>query len=199
MRFVILLIAMSMIAWMAAAAVPDVPHPKAKALTDVAHPKAKAVEPAAAPDAAPDVAPDAAPDVTPAPDVSVAGPIVAEDPVAAAVVPAAPAAPALVPTGPVTPAEEKADAVLSCINGCGAGGVTCMNQCVYSGYNVPSAPPANTPPPVVPTPLPSSATPVSPSVTPTGTAGTAGSSASKSQWHVASAAVALAFSLFFMA
>ncbi|KAF9386743.1 hypothetical protein CPB97_003384 [Podila verticillata] len=186
---------MSMIAWMAAAVVPDVPHPKAKALTDVAHPKSKAVEPAAVPAAAPDAVPAAAPDAAPdaAPEVTVADPIASVDPAGAAAVPA------LVPTGPVTPAEEKADSVLSCINGCGAGGVTCMNQCIYTGYNVPSAPPANTPPPVVPTPLPSSATPVSPSATPTGTAGTAGSSASKSQWHVASAAVALAFSLFFMA
>lgn len=73
-----------------------------------------------------------------------------------------------------------------------------MNQCVYTGYNVPSAPPANTPPPVVPTPL---ATPTpSPTGATTPTRTTAqGSSASKSQWRVASAVVALAFSLFFMA
>ncbi|KAG0094658.1 hypothetical protein BGZ93_006930 [Podila epicladia] len=173
-----------MIAWMASAVVPEAPHPKAKAvehsLTGVAHPKAKAVEPTAE---------------TAAPEAPATGdPIVSVDPAGP---PAGPGAAPLVPTGPVTPAEEKADAVLSCVNGCN-GVVTCQNQCIYTGYNVPSTPPAGIPPPVVPAPLPTGATSVpSAAATPTGT--TQGSSASKNQWHVASA-VALAFStLFFMA
>ncbi|KAG0028365.1 hypothetical protein BGZ82_008458 [Podila clonocystis] len=178
---------MSMIAWMASAVDSEVPHPKAKAvehsLTGVAHPKAKAVEPTGETDAAP--------------PVTTGDPIVSVDP---AGTPAGPGPVPLVPTGPVTPAEEKADSVLSCINGC-SGVLTCQNQCIYTGYNVPSTPPAGIPPPVVPTPLPSGATSVPSAAngaTPTGT-NTQGSSASKSQWHVASA-VAIAFSaLFFMA
>ncbi|KAF9318001.1 hypothetical protein BG003_011961 [Podila horticola] len=177
---------MSMIAWMASAVVPEVPHPKAKAvehgLTGVAHPKAKAVEPTAEADAAP--------------GAPVTGdPIVSVDPAGTV-----PGVAPLVPTGPVTPAEEKADSVLSCVNGCN-GVVTCQTACIYSGYNVPSAPPAGVPPPVVPTPLPSGATPVpsaTGAATPTGST-TQGSSASKSQWHVAFA-VALAFAtIVFMA
>ncbi|KAG0014768.1 hypothetical protein BGZ81_000264 [Podila clonocystis] len=179
---------MSMIAWMVSAVIPEVPQPKAKAvehsLTGVPHPKAKAVEPTGETDAAP-TAP-----------VTTGDPIVSVDP---AGTPAGPGTVPLVPTGPVTPAEEKADSVLSCINGCN-GVLTCQNQCIYTGYNVPSTPPAGIPPPVVPTPLPSGATSASSATgaTPTGT-NNQGSSASKSQWHVASA-VAIAFSaLFFMA
>ncbi|KAF9302607.1 hypothetical protein BGZ74_005093 [Mortierella antarctica] len=182
---------MSMIAWMASAVVPEVPHPKAKAvehsLTGVAHPKAKAVEPTAETDAAPDAP-------------ATGDPIISVEPAGEA--PGGPGAAPLVPTGPVTPAEEKADAVLSCINGCN-GVLTCQNQCIYTGYNVPSTPPAGVPPPVVPAPLPSGATTVpsataAAAATPTGTT-TQGSSASKSKWHVASAAALTFSSLFFMA
>jgi hypothetical protein len=53
--------------------------------------------------------------------------------------------------GPRTPAEEKADSVLSCMEGCG-GVVSCQNSCISTGYNIPSGPvpsaTASIPPPL---------------------------------------------------
>lgn len=92
MRFVILLIAMSMIAWMAAAVVPEVPQPKAKALTGVAHPKAKAVEPVTEADATPDAVVTSDSIAPVEPTVLTSDSIVPVEPVVAA------AAPALVPS-----------------------------------------------------------------------------------------------------
>lgn len=53
--------------------------------------------------------------------------------------------------GPRTAAEEKADSVLTCMEGCGTQ-VACQNSCISTGYNIPSGPipsaTASIPPPL---------------------------------------------------
>ncbi|KAF9546695.1 hypothetical protein EC957_009455 [Mortierella hygrophila] len=55
------------------------------------------------------------------------------------------------PPGPKTAAEEKADSVLACMDGC-QGQVACQNSCITTGYNVPVGPvpsvTASIPPPL---------------------------------------------------
>ncbi|KAG0274202.1 hypothetical protein BGZ96_004439 [Linnemannia gamsii] len=68
------------------------------------------------------------------------------------------------PHGPRTQAEEKADAVLTCMEGCGTG-VACQNSCISTGYNIPSGP--------VPSVTASIPLPIGATVTPTAAASTA--------------------------
>ncbi|KAF9094956.1 hypothetical protein BGX23_001320 [Mortierella sp. AD031] len=108
------------------------------------------------------------------------------------------------PSGPRTPAEEKADSVLACMEGC-AGAAACENQCITTGYNVPTGPvPTATvvpPPPVNATPTATVAAPPTTTVatattTPKGSSGASSLSAMTSYRMVGAVVVVAVASLF---
>ncbi|KAG0254680.1 hypothetical protein BG011_005573 [Mortierella polycephala] len=80
------------------------------------------------------------------------------------------------PAGPSTPEEDKADSVLTCMNGCGQA-VECMNACLSTGYNVPTGSSSS-----FPTLMSSTSAPalISTTTTATGASPTAGSSVQRS-------------------
>ncbi|KAG0274358.1 hypothetical protein BGZ95_009875 [Linnemannia exigua] len=145
MRFYIVLLALSMCAWVAMAGVSGVGN----ARVNHAGGQAAQVQTVDETGAAPAVTDDApAPAAAAGADTAAAtasGEATLSDAVINGGTPLGP------PPGPRTQAEEKADAVLACMEGC-SGAVACQNSCITTGYNVPSGPvpaiTASIPPPI---------------------------------------------------
>ncbi|KAK3831325.1 MAG: hypothetical protein JOS17DRAFT_802881 [Linnemannia elongata] len=167
MRFYIVILAFSMCAWAALAAVSGVGNSrinhiggheaKVETINETGAPASTADDSAAAP------APAA--DATTEPSAATAA---ADPPLPDAIANGGQVLPP--PPGPRTAAEEKADSVLSCMEGC-AGVVACQNSCITTSYNIPAGPvpsvTASIPPPLA-TVTPSAASPA-PAATTAGT------------------------------
>ncbi|KAG9071071.1 hypothetical protein KI688_008614 [Linnemannia hyalina] len=158
MRLYIVILAFSMCAWVALAAVSGVGNSRIN--HDGGHEaKIETVDETGAPGTMTDVSEAAAaPDAATEPSAATAESSL-PDAIANGGQPLGP------PPGPKTPAEEKADSVLSCMEVCGADAVVCLNNCITTGYNVPAGPvpsvTASIPPPlstVTPTTAPVAAT-----------------------------------------
>ncbi|KAF9934125.1 hypothetical protein FBU30_003406 [Linnemannia zychae] len=167
MRFYIVLLALSMCAWVVLAGVSGDGNVHISQVGTHAA-KVEAVDDTTAPTndaAATDVAtPDAAADTA-----------AANEPTDPAIVNGGTPLPA--PVGPKTPAEDKADSVLSCMDGC-SGNAKCQQDCVSTGYNVPMSAPipsvsASIPPPIGVTVTSVAATATAPASAATTTAATA--------------------------
>ncbi|KAG0072853.1 hypothetical protein BGZ89_002440 [Linnemannia elongata] len=149
MRFYLVILAFSMCAWVALAAVSGVGNSR---INHIGGHEAK-VETVDDTGAAAPATDDSA--AAPSPAAADA----ATDPSAAAAAADPPLSDAIAnggqvlgpPPGPRTAAEEKADSVLSCMEGC-AGVVACQNSCITTGYNIPAGPvpsvTASIPPPL---------------------------------------------------
>ncbi|KAF8943736.1 hypothetical protein BGZ47_005120 [Haplosporangium gracile] len=168
MRFYVVLLALSMCAWVALAAVSGVGNSR---INHIGGQEAKVetvddagAAPAATDDIAAAPAPEAA-DATTEPSVAIAA---ADPPLSDAVINGGQALSP--PPGPKTAAEEKADSILSCMEGC-AGAVACQNSCITTGYNVPTGPiPSVTafiPPPIAATGTATAAASAAPAAAPT--------------------------------
>ncbi|KAG0078304.1 hypothetical protein BGZ90_005500 [Linnemannia elongata] len=143
MRFYLVILAFSMCAWVAMAAVSGVGNSRINHIGGH-EAKVETVDDTGA---------------APATDDSAAAADAATDPSAAVAAAEAPLPEAIVnggqvlgpPPGPRTAAEEKADSVLSCMEGC-AGVVACQNSCITTSYNIPAGPvpsvTASIPPPL---------------------------------------------------
>ncbi|KAF9150132.1 hypothetical protein BG015_008067 [Linnemannia schmuckeri] len=164
MRFYIVLLTFSMCAWAALAAVSGVGNSRINHIGGH-EPKVESIDDAGAAPAATDdfagaPASAATDDFAGAPTPAAAD--AATDPSVATAAADPPLSDAVInggqalgpPPGPKTAAEEKADSVLSCMEGC-AGAIVCQNSCITTGYNVPVGPipsvTASIPPPIAAT------------------------------------------------
>ncbi|KAF9139803.1 hypothetical protein BGX30_007444 [Mortierella sp. GBA39] len=163
MRFYIVILAFSMCAWVALAAVSGVGN--SRITHAVGHEaKVETVDETGAPVSTTGSEDAAAPDAATEPSAATAEPSLPDAIVNGGQVLGP-------PPGPKTPAEEKADSVLSCMEGC-AGVVVCQNSCITTGYNVPAGPvpsvTASIPPPLA-TVTPTNAASTAPVATTAGT------------------------------
>ncbi|KAF9127795.1 hypothetical protein BGW39_005614 [Mortierella sp. 14UC] len=109
------------------------------------------------------------------------------------------------PAGPRTPAEEKADEVLACMATCsGTATVTCQNNCVATGYNVPLNGPIPSSTASIPPPIGATVTTTTVAPTATAPAGAAepkpqgsGAAGTLSSYRMAGAVVVVAVVSFF--
>ncbi|KAK3846150.1 MAG: hypothetical protein J3R72DRAFT_254219 [Linnemannia gamsii] len=192
MRFYIVLLALSMCAWVAMAGVSGVGNARVNHVGGQAAQVQTVDETGAAPAVTDDAPAAAGADAATAPaDAALSDAVInGGTPLAA-------------PAGPRTAAEEKADAVLACMTSCT--GTACQNACINTGYNVPSGPvpaiTASIPPPIGATVTATAAAPTATaSATPSKPQGSgAGASLSScAGYRMAGAVVVVAAASFFV-
>ncbi|KAF9904106.1 hypothetical protein EC991_003081 [Linnemannia zychae] len=187
MRFYIVLLALSMCAWVAMAGVSGVGNARVNHIGGQAAQVQTVDETGAAP-ATDDAAPAADTAADPAlPDAVING-----------------GTPLAAPAGPRTAAEEKADTVLSCMESCG-GAVACQNGCISTGYNVPLNGPIPSVTASVPPPIGATVTATTAASSATASVGSApnkpqgsGAAGALSSYRMAGAMVVVAIASFFV-